>query len=133
MASNDSEDAVDVLERRLNTIERKVFGQDSKKGPIPIPNSGAVGSSATPAVSKLTEMAKECGNALESRERIAPILRKFSDLETYLVNKSKLSYVLPKSEKTRHSKEFFFRLSLNYMIFTDNLMKQNLFAMSPLK
>lgn len=118
MASNDSEDAVDVLERRLNTIERKVFGQDSKKGPIPIPNSGAAGSSATPAVSKLTEMAKECGNALESRERIAPILRKFSDLETYLVNKSKLSYVLPKSEKTENTvipKNFvlFFRLSLN--------------------
>ena len=84
MASNDSEVALDVIERRLNTLEKKVFGQDSKKGPIP--TSGGVGSGTTPAVSKLTEMAKECGNALESRERIAPILRKFSDLETYLVN-----------------------------------------------
>ena len=82
------DDAMDVLERRLNTIERKVYGQEeSRKGPTS--RSGAVASSSvtttTPCVTKLTEMAKECGNALESRERIAPLLRKLNDLETYLV------------------------------------------------
>ena len=83
------DDAMDVLERRLNTIERKVYGQEeSRKGPAS--RSGAVTSSSvtttTPCVTKLTEMAKECGNALESRERIAPLLRKLNDLETYLVS-----------------------------------------------
>lgn len=83
------DDALDVLERRLNTIERKVYGQEeSKKGQTS--RSGAAGSASsatttTPCVTKLTEMAKECGNALESRERIAPLLRKLNDLETYLV------------------------------------------------
>jgi hypothetical protein len=73
--------ALDILERRLATLENKIFEDESKKA------SGlGVTGSATPAVTKLTEMAKECGNALERRERIAPLLRKINDLETYLVS-----------------------------------------------
>jgi hypothetical protein len=34
----------------------------------------------------LTELAKETGNALERRERIAPLLRKMNELETFLVS-----------------------------------------------
>ena len=82
-SSSVSDNAMDVLERRLNTIERKIYGQESKKGAIPI--TAAAGPSATPCVTKLTEVAKVCGNALNNRERIAPLLRKLNDLETYLV------------------------------------------------
>ena len=80
MSAAGSDEALDVLERRLASLEKKLFGEESRRGV-----TGGTSGSATPAVTKLTEMVKECGNALERRERIAPLLRKINDLETYLV------------------------------------------------
>ena len=75
-----NDEALDVLERRLASLQKKLFGDESRRSV-----TGVTSGSATPAVAKLTEMVKECGNALERRERIAPLLRKINDLETYLV------------------------------------------------
>ena len=80
MSSVGNDEALDVLERRLASLEKKLFGEESRRGV-----AGVTSGTATPAVTKLTEMVKECGNALERRERIAPLLRKINDLETYLV------------------------------------------------
>ena len=82
MTSTFSDEALDVLERRLALLEKKLFDEESRKGQG---SNLGVGSSTTQVVTKLTEIAKECGNALERRERIAPMLRKMNDLETFLV------------------------------------------------
>ena len=37
-----------------------------------------------PVVTDLVELAKTCGNAVEGRDRIAPLLRRTKELETYL-------------------------------------------------
>ena len=60
----------DTLESRIQDLEQKLYGSGRKDG--------------EPVIPKLTEMSNEVGNALSSRERIAPLMRRLKELESYL-------------------------------------------------
>ena len=70
-----NEETLEILERRLGNLERHIYGADAKKEAV---------RGSEPFVERLNEVAKDCGNALESRERIAPLLRRITELESYL-------------------------------------------------
>ena len=64
---------MEAVERRLCNVEVAVFGA----GKSPSPSSDA------DVVSKLLSVAKDCGNAVGKRERIAPVLRRTAELAKY--------------------------------------------------
>ena len=65
---------MEAVEKRLCNIEAAVFG------------TGKPSSASPPdvdVVSKLLSVAKECGNAVGKRERIAPVMRRTAELAKY--------------------------------------------------
>ena len=64
-------------ERRLDTLERRIYGVGADRAEINAPN-GAVGA--------LVDLAKDCGNAVNKKgDRIAPLMRRTQELDKYLV------------------------------------------------
>lgn len=68
---------MEALDRRLTALERQVFGGTSAQR--------SELASADGAVPSLVSMAKEFGNAVEQRDRVAPLMRRTQELDKYLV------------------------------------------------
>ena len=66
---------MDALERRLDVLERRVFGSRPQSRPDALPRG------CSSAAHVLTSLAKDLGNAAERKERIAPVLRRTQELE----------------------------------------------------
>ncbi len=71
--------SLDVLERRLQDLEKKVLGQE---GASPVQDQqGPEGGAAV----ALDALARSLGNAMERRaDRVAPLMRRVAELELYL-------------------------------------------------
>ena len=64
---------MEALERRLDRLEKKIVG-GANKASVP----------ANSASTTLVNVAKKCGNEINNRERIAPLMRRTAELERYL-------------------------------------------------
>lgn len=64
---------MEAVERRLERLEKKIVGGASKAS-VP----------AQSVTSSLVDVAKKCGNEVNNRERIAPLMRRTAELERYL-------------------------------------------------
>lgn len=67
---------METLDKRLSALERQVYRQHSQEEKQGLKDGDCVGN--------LLDLAKSCGNALEGRDRILPLLRRTKELETYL-------------------------------------------------
>jgi hypothetical protein len=65
--------AMDALDRRLGHLEAAVYGNSATSASIS-------SSSLDDVVGQLLTLSKDCGNAIEKRERIAPIMRRTNDI-----------------------------------------------------
>ena len=64
---------MDALEHRLSTLESRVFGAGPHRQ---VPDS--------PLAPQLHDFSRKMGEALHPRDRIAPLMRRTKELETYL-------------------------------------------------
>lgn len=104
--------AMESIESRLANIEHRVYG---KSNPSFSEKEDAASEVAGGIVPRLTDIAKEVGNAVGTRERVAPLFRRLKELETYMdpafgENKGlpaelKVEMILAQEEKIRKSAE----------------------------
>ena len=69
---------MDALDRRLQTLERQVFGPPGSSRSLSCLPQGCPS-----AASALTSLARDVGNAAERKERLAPVLRRTQELERW--------------------------------------------------
>merc|ERR1712038_756948 len=72
---------IDTIESRLSNIERRVYG---KSNPSFKEKEDAASEVAGGVVPRLTDIAKDVGNAVGTRERAAPLFRRLKELESYM-------------------------------------------------
>merc|ERR1712038_1209662 len=103
---------IDTIESRLSNIERRVYG---KSNPSFKEKEDASSELAGGVVPRLTDIAKEVGNAISTRERVVPLFRRLKELESYmdpsfgeskgLPAELKVEMILAQEEKIRKSAE----------------------------
>ena len=100
---------MESLNERLSRLESTVYG----------PRRPERLSVKEDVVSDLLDVAKTCGNALEGRDRIAPIIRRTKELESYLdpsfseagvSNQVKANLILAQENKLRKTHELLERV-----------------------
>lgn len=101
---------LDSIESRLANIERRVYGKSNPSYREKEDAASEVGGGIVP---RLTDIAKEVGNAVGTRERVAPLFRRLKELETYmdpsfgeskgLPTELKVEMILAQEEKIRKS------------------------------
>lgn len=101
---------IDTIESRLSNIERRVYG---KSNPSFKEKEDAASEVAGGIVPRLTDIAKDVGNAVGTRERAAPLFRRLKELESYmdpsfgeskgLPAELKVQMILAQEEKIRKS------------------------------
>jgi len=106
----EQETNLDSIESRLANIERRVYGKSNPSYREKEDAASEVGGGIVP---RLTDIAKEVGNAVGTRERIAPLFRRLKELETYmdpsfgeskgLPAELKVEMILAQEEKIRKS------------------------------
>merc|ERR1711997_623676 len=104
--------SLDSVESRLASIERRVYG---KSNPSYKEKEDASSEVAGGVVPRLTDIAKEVGNAISTRERVVPLFRRVKELESYmdpsfgeskgLPAELKVEMILAQEEKIRKSAE----------------------------
>lgn len=104
--------SLDSVESRLACIERRVYG---KSNPSYKEKEDASSEVAGGVVPRLTDIAKEVGNAISTRERVVPLFRRLKELESYmdpsfgeskgLPAELKVEMILAQEEKIRKSAE----------------------------
>merc|ERR1711863_78343 len=104
--------SLDSVESRLACIERRVYG---KANPSYKEKEDASSEVAGGVVPRLTDIAKEVGNAISTRERVVPLFRRLKELETYmdptfgeskgLPAELKVEMILAQEDKIRKSAE----------------------------
>ena len=108
----DNEKAMESIESRLASIERRVYG---KSNPSFKEKENAASEVAGGIVPRITAIAKDVGNTVGSRERVAPLFRRLKELETYidpaygerqgLPAELKIEMILAQEEKMKKSAE----------------------------
>lgn len=96
--------AFDVIERRLEVLERHVLGPRSVSSGTATNLSGTRGGPSAPqsgevVVPQLLEAVKQLGEALDRRDRISPLFRRVKELETFLDPSFGESHGLPAAIK----------------------------------
>ena len=73
--------ALDTLETRLADIERRVYGRSN---PSHRETEDAADGGGGGIVPRLTDISKEVGSTIGTRERLAPLLRRLTELDAYI-------------------------------------------------